>query len=179
MLRRIRGHMTYANTMASIAVMVALGGTSYAALTLPKNSVGERQIRTGAVRGSEVRNGSLGAKELSAAARKTLAGATGPVGPQGPVGPSATSNFAVIAATGERLAGNATGVVSGGAGTYRVSFARSVAGCAVTATLGSNDGSAVGAGRVSVTVINGEAAVNTFAADGSATNLPFHMVVAC
>lgn len=179
MLRRIRHHTTYANVMATIAVMIALGGSSYAALTLPRNSVGDRQIRAGAVRGSEVKNGSLGAKELSPAARTALTGAAGPVGPQGPAGPSATPYFAVIAATGERLAGTATGVVPSGAGAYRVSFSRSLAGCAVTATLGSHDGSAVVAGRITTTVINGEAGIHTFSADGSPADLPFHLIASC
>jgi hypothetical protein len=37
------------NTIALIALFVALGGTSYAALNLPAGSVGTRQLRNGAV----------------------------------------------------------------------------------------------------------------------------------
>jgi len=33
------------NTIALLALFVALGGTSYAAISLPRNSVGARQIR--------------------------------------------------------------------------------------------------------------------------------------
>ncbi len=36
--------------VSSIALLVALGGTSYAALVLPSNSVGTKQIMNGAVR---------------------------------------------------------------------------------------------------------------------------------
>lgn len=180
MLRRIRNQMTYANVMATIAVGIALGGTSYAALTLPKNSVGDRQIRVGAVRGSEVKNGSLGAKELSAAARRSLTGAVGPVGPQGPAGPAATPYFAVVSATGERVAGNATsGGAAGGIGNTVVGFSRSMAGCAATATLGTADGSTTVAGRVAVNIVNGQVGVQTYAADGSPANLPFHLIAAC
>jgi hypothetical protein len=178
-LSRLKAHATYANSMATIAVMIALGGTSYAALTLPRNSVGEHQIRPGAVRSPEVKNGSLGAGDLSAKARAALRGAAGPTGPQGPTGAAATPYFAVVSGAGERLAGNASGVVSTGAGGYRVAFSRSLAGCAANATLGSNDGSAVVAGRITVTISTGEAGVNTFAADGSPANLPFHLIVAC
>lgn len=32
-----------------LALIIALGGTSYAALKLPKNSVGTKQLRNGAV----------------------------------------------------------------------------------------------------------------------------------
>lgn len=39
-MHRIRGKLTYANVMATIAVFIALGGASYAAIKLPKNSVG-------------------------------------------------------------------------------------------------------------------------------------------
>jgi hypothetical protein len=45
LLHRARQRLTYANVMATLALFIALGGTSYAALTLPKNSVGSKQIR--------------------------------------------------------------------------------------------------------------------------------------
>jgi hypothetical protein len=67
-----------------IALFVAMGGTGYAALKLPKNSVGASQIRTGAVGTSEVKNGALklkdfGAGQIPAGPR----GATGPAGANG------------------------------------------------------------------------------------------------
>ena len=46
---------TYGNVMATIALFVAVGGTSYAAITLPRNSVGQRQLQAGAVAGAERR----------------------------------------------------------------------------------------------------------------------------
>ena len=182
MLRRLREHITYANTMATIAVMVALGGTSYAAFALPRNSVGHRQLQTAAVRGREVKNGSLGVKELSAKARRSLranrgpAGATGPIGPTGPAAPE---YFAVISANGERISGNATASVLGNVGNYTIGFNRSAAGCAATVTLGTADSSTTLPGRVTVNLVNGQVGVHTFAADGTATNLPFHLIMAC
>jgi len=42
---KIRANLTYANVMATIAVFIALGGSSYAAIRLPANSVGTIQIK--------------------------------------------------------------------------------------------------------------------------------------
>lgn len=54
MLRKLRQHLTYANAMATIAVFVALGGSSYAAL-----QISSRDIVDDSVRGRDVRDGSL------------------------------------------------------------------------------------------------------------------------
>jgi hypothetical protein len=76
----IRRSLTFANVMSVIAVFLALGGVGYAALKLPKNSVGPKQIRNGAVNESK----------LSASAKAALKGARGDQGPPGPAGPGAT-----------------------------------------------------------------------------------------
>ena len=44
MLGRMRERLTYGNVMATVALFVGLGGTSYA-LTLPKKSVGSRELK--------------------------------------------------------------------------------------------------------------------------------------
>ncbi|MFI5038923.1 MAG: hypothetical protein ACHQCG_03190, partial [Solirubrobacterales bacterium] len=44
MLNRVVQHIR-SNTVAYVALFVALGGTSYAALKLPANSVGTKQIK--------------------------------------------------------------------------------------------------------------------------------------
>ena len=49
------GRGRYANVTATTALVVALGGTSYAAITLPANSVGSRQIKSRAVTNSDLR----------------------------------------------------------------------------------------------------------------------------
>jgi hypothetical protein len=59
-----------------IALFVALGGTTYAATSLPKNSVGTKQLKNGAVT-----KGKINKKTISA-----LRGSRGPVGPAGPKG---------------------------------------------------------------------------------------------
>jgi hypothetical protein len=48
-LQRIGARLSYANVVATLALFVALGGVSYAALTLPRDSVGSPQLRNGAV----------------------------------------------------------------------------------------------------------------------------------
>ena len=48
----LRGHLTYSNVVATIALFIALGGASYAAINLPKNSVTKKQIAEDAVRAS-------------------------------------------------------------------------------------------------------------------------------
>lgn len=67
--------------VALIALFVALGGTGYAAISLPRDSVGTAQLKDGAVTRSKI----------SARARRALRGrhgARGPAGPTGPVGPA-------------------------------------------------------------------------------------------
>ena len=86
-----RNHLSFANVMSVIAVFVALGGTTYAAVTLPTNSVGIKQIknnavglseiRKNAVRSGEVRNGSLRRADFGAG--QLPAGAKGDKGDQG------------------------------------------------------------------------------------------------
>lgn len=180
---RVKTHLSYANVMATVAVFIALGGTSYAALKLPRNSVGTDQLRTGAVRSSDVKDRSLGVRDLSVSARSSLRGAAGPagpVGPQGPAGAPASRFFSAVSASGALLRGTATdGGRNGAIGNYVVGFAQNVSGCAYSATLGSTDSSAVGAGRAAVSDLNGKVGVQTFDAAGSPADLPFHLVVVC
>jgi hypothetical protein len=44
-----RPRLSYANVVSTLALFLALGGASYAALTLPRDSVGAAQLRDGAV----------------------------------------------------------------------------------------------------------------------------------
>jgi hypothetical protein len=80
-------HLTYANVTATLALFVALGGSSYAAL-----NVGSEDVRDGSLTGRDVRNGSLAAADLgesaTAARRRGRRGARGRRGPRGPAGPA-------------------------------------------------------------------------------------------
>jgi hypothetical protein len=57
--------LTYANVMSTIAVMIALGGTSYAAFNLPNNSVTSKKIKDGAVHASDLGNNAVTSKKLA------------------------------------------------------------------------------------------------------------------
>lgn len=57
-----------ANAVAYVALFVALGGTSYAAVNLPADSVGSPQLRSGAVTASKLANGSITPAKLDRAA---------------------------------------------------------------------------------------------------------------
>ena len=57
-LTKLRSRLTYANTMSTIAVFVALGGGAYA-VSVPRNSVGPTQLKTNAVTAAKVKNRSL------------------------------------------------------------------------------------------------------------------------
>lgn len=59
LLNRVAGKLTYANIVATLALFIALGGVSWAAYSLPKNSVGSKQIRKNAVSTTKVKNRSL------------------------------------------------------------------------------------------------------------------------
>ena len=180
MLRRVKRRLSYANVMATIAVFIALGGSSYAALSLPRNSVGSKQIRKGAVGTSELRDRGVRLRDISTSARKSLRGATGQQGPVGPPGQPAAKFFAAVSASGALVRGNATsGGRAGTAGSYVVGFASSVSACAYTATLGTTDGSSVPPGRITVNDQGGRVGVQTFDASGAPADLPFHLVIAC
>src|SRR3954464_14453563 len=107
-MERIRRHFT--STIALLALFVALGGTTYAALKLPKNSVGSKQIKKNAVRSGKVKNGSLLKKDFRAGqlprGRRGLPGTNGQDGQDGaPGAPGEAVGFARIDSTGTLIGG--------------------------------------------------------------------------
>ena len=89
--RSFRRRPSPATVVASIALLVALGGTSVAAVSIiiPKASVGTAQLKKDAVVSSKVKDGSLLSADFKAG--KVPAGPAGPAGQagaQGPAGPS-------------------------------------------------------------------------------------------
>jgi hypothetical protein len=110
--------------VALLALFLALGGTSYAAVRLPKNSVGSRQLKTGAVTSSKVRDHSLRAADfrrgqLPAGARGTK-GDTGAAGAQGPKGDTGASGAPGAPGYHFTTGSGATGPTLSQAGTYFV-----------------------------------------------------------
>jgi hypothetical protein len=101
MARFARKHLNYANVTATLALFVALGGVGYAATKLPKNSVGTTQLKPNAVISAKIRNGAIRTVDLSAAARSSMRGQTGPAGPRGPRGLRGPSGLANTPAGGD------------------------------------------------------------------------------
>jgi len=85
-----------AMVVALIALFISLGGGAYAAVSIPANGVGSKQLKNGAViesklannavTSAKVKDGSLLARDF--AAGQLQAGPQGAAGPQGPVGPA-------------------------------------------------------------------------------------------
>jgi hypothetical protein len=77
-VHRVRPRLTYANVVATTALFLVLaGGSAFAATQmLPRNSVGAKQIKKGAVTPAK----------LAPATKTTLTGPRGATGPQGPKG---------------------------------------------------------------------------------------------
>jgi Collagen triple helix repeat (20 copies) len=88
-MKRLRAHLTYANVISSLCLVLILGGgTAYAAShLLPKNSVGAKQIKLGAITPAKLAKSTV----------STLAGipgpkgATGATGARGATGPQGTA----------------------------------------------------------------------------------------
>ena len=179
-MQRLTNRLSYANVTATLALFIALGGTGYAAITLPRNSVGSNQIRPGAVSSSELKNRGVRLSDLAISTRSALRGATGPAGVTGPAGAPAIRYFASVSATGALVRGNATaGGTAGSTGQYEVQFPSSVSGCSFVATVGSTDGTVQPAGRATVSDLNGKVGVQTYDASGAPSALPFHLIAAC
>src|SRR3954468_12815112 len=97
----LRGRLTYANVVATLALFVALGGSSYAAVTLTGRNIKDSSltgrdvkdkslagadVKDSSLTGSDVRNGSIGTDDLDPSVPASLRGAQGLQGPQGPQG---------------------------------------------------------------------------------------------
>jgi hypothetical protein len=85
MLSRLRARLTYANVTATLALFIALGGGSYAAVTIPRNSVGSEQVKPGSLRASDLK-ASVRESLRGPRGRRGLTGANGPAGPRGATG---------------------------------------------------------------------------------------------
>lgn len=103
--------------VAILALVVAMGGTSYAAITLAKNSVLSKHIVNGqvktvdlkasAVTGPKVKDGSLGAVDFAAGELPAgPQGDPGPAGPPGPVGPAGPTDTITVVGSRTVATGN-------------------------------------------------------------------------
>ncbi|HYI66479.1 MAG TPA: hypothetical protein VEW95_06120 [Candidatus Limnocylindrales bacterium] len=111
--------------MSTIAVFIALGGVGYAAVTLPRNSVGSEQVRRGAIKSADlasrsvtsakVRNGSLLAKDFrSGQLPAGPRGETGAAGARGAAGPPGVTGFERVQVIHNVVPGDTFVVISAG-----------------------------------------------------------------
>lgn len=135
--------------IALLALFVALGGTAYAAVTLPSNSVGTRQIKPKGVKGADiasnavtspkVKNGSLLAADFKPG--QLAQGLTGDKGADGTNGTNAAKYWARITYSGQTASvaassgGITTSFVASGLTDVVFPAAVEVSGCAFAITL--------------------------------------------
>jgi hypothetical protein len=116
--------------VAILALLIALGGAGYAAVSLPRESVGTAQLKASAVTSAKVRNYSLLAKDfrkgqlprgaVGADGAIGATGATGPTGPPGPAGPVGADG--AQGAAGARGAPGTTGATGATGPTYGMAW---------------------------------------------------------
>jgi hypothetical protein len=151
--------------IASLALVVALGGTATAARVMITSS---KQIKDGIITSGKLKDGAaVGLVDLTPAARAALTkggpagapGADGPsgamgltgatgdpgppgsTGPQGPAGANATSLWGLIASTGTLTRGSGVvAVTHTSTGIYALTFTRDVSACTGLATPMSTNG---------------------------------------
>jgi hypothetical protein len=108
--------------VALLALFVALGGTSYAAVALPRGSVGKRQLRKNAVTGAKVKDGSLRSKDFPAG--ELPAGPQGLAGKDGKDGADAAPASTWLGGSFDPLEGSSSGVRAPfGTGSYFLALA--------------------------------------------------------
>jgi hypothetical protein len=156
MSRFRRARLSHATVVAYLALFVALGGSSYAAIELSKKSVKAKHIAKNAVTSKKVKDGTLLTDdfkdgELPAGAQgaqgpkgdpgpKGDAGADGADGADGAPGQDATELHAFINGDSPAsvLHGTAVSVARTGAGTYEIGFGRDLMGCTASAIVAQN-----------------------------------------
>ena len=103
---RLRPRLTYANVMATVAVFVALGGSSYA-VTLGKNSVKSKHIAKGQVKRSDIGRNAVDSSKIANGKLRAADFAPGqlPKGDKGDAGPSSGPATASVRVGGLLTAG--------------------------------------------------------------------------
>jgi hypothetical protein len=70
--RRFTRRLSYSNVVATLALFIALGGVSWAAVKLPKNSVTTKSIKKGAVTNAKIKKSAVNSKSIK---NKSIVGA--------------------------------------------------------------------------------------------------------
>jgi hypothetical protein len=87
-LSTLRSKLSYANVMATVAVFIALGGTSVAAISLTRNSVRSKHIAKGQVKRSDVGRNAVNSAKVANRSLRLIDFRAGqlPTGPPGAPG---------------------------------------------------------------------------------------------
>ena len=187
MLGRIR-RPTPAMVVACAALLVALGGTSFAAVKVlvPRNSVGSLQVIDHSLLAKDFKTPPKGPRGLAGPAGPAgPAGSQGPAGPagaSGPKGDSATALWASVDNNGTLVRNKgAASALRTGTGQYQVVFNQDVTGCVYVATLGGPTTNTT-SGEVSTAQKSAIAAgvlVQTYNSAGAASDRNFFLAVFC
>jgi hypothetical protein len=96
MLSTLRSKLSYANVVGTLALFVALGGSSYAAISLSSNSVKSKHIGKGQVKRSDLGKNAVNSAKVANYSLRVADFKRGqlPAGPQGPIGPPGVSGSA-------------------------------------------------------------------------------------
>jgi len=123
--------------LAGIALFLALGGVSYAATALPRNSVTTVQVKDHSLLAKDFKRGQL---------PRGPAGPTGPAGPAGPAGSAAASKWVLVNPNGSIAAqSGGISITTHTTGEYIVNFGSAVDSKLILASPGlANDGGARG-----------------------------------
>ena len=174
---------TPAMLVALLALFISMGGGSYAAINLGKNSVGTKQIKGDAVTSEKVKDGTLLANDFKVGQLEA--------GSQGPTGASATAYWAVVnpamcydgSCSSLPRSSGISAVFRTGVGTFTVTFTQNVSNCADIATIGQLEGgSQTEGGQISTLrdLGNGtQVFVDTYDKTGTAADRWFHVAVFC
>jgi hypothetical protein len=123
-MRRFQPRRPNAATLiASAALFVALGGTGYAAFSLPKNSVGGKQLKNNAVTTNKIKNGAVTGSKINL-------GTLGTVPSASHASSADSATHASMADSAAALNGNtirwavvdASGVIAAQSGGFTVTF---------------------------------------------------------
>jgi hypothetical protein len=167
-MNRILNHVR-SNLVGYLALFVALGGTSYAAVSLPAESVGTKQLRNGAVTSKKLARGSITPAKLDT---RLLGGSI--------------RYWAQVNQNGQVVSGSRGASASAGGAQYTVSWGtRFPSRCAALVTSAAVPGIApiadsTGVGINQPTSGKGPTVVYVWTfSNGSPTRAPFYIVVVC
>jgi hypothetical protein len=187
-----------------LALFIALGGTSYAAVNLTSNSVNKAHLRTNSVGKSEIRARAVGRSEvgsntIGASELRTAAVGSNDVRDESlalaDLAPAARTSLADLNGVTFRASGTGGGTLTAGnvrslarttdPGVYTVETGRDVSACQYSADVaGVKNGTAIeappaGIATAEPSATNTQVVVKTYDAAGTAINAPFSVLIAC